>query len=119
MPPVLALVLTLGFIGFLFRRDFRQRPAVSGALWIPGIWMFLIASQPTSAWLGILGLHGFGAVTVEEGSTVDSIVYFILIALGAYILSKRQVNLAQVISDNRWLTIFVIYCLLAVFWSDF
>jgi exopolysaccharide production protein ExoQ len=119
MPPVLALVLTLGFIGFLFCRDFRQRPNVTGAIWIPILWMFIIASRPFSTWLSILGLPVHGAVTVEEGSTVDSIAYFLLIAAGTYVLARRQVGISQFMRDNLWLTIFLFYCLLAVLWSDF
>ena len=56
---------------------------------------------------------------MEEGSTVDSIVYFGLIAGGVHVLIRRQVSLAQVVRDNGWLTVFVLYCLLTVLWSDF
>jgi O-antigen ligase len=119
MPPVLALFLTLGFIGFLFRRDFRQRPNVTGAIWLPIVWFFIIASRPVSSWLNTLGFHVQGAVTLEEGSTVDSIVYFGLIVGGLCVLAKRQVSLAQVLRDNPWLALFVAYCFVAVVWSDF
>ena len=67
MPPKLALILTLGFIVYLFRRDFREKPNVTWAIWLPIIWMFIIASKTVSQWLGIFGLPGFGASSVEEG----------------------------------------------------
>jgi exopolysaccharide production protein ExoQ len=119
MPPLLASVVTVALIVWLFRRDWRVQPNITGALWIPILWMFIIASMPVSTWLGVLGLRGFGAATVEEGSTVDSVVYFSLILAGVYVLSKRQVDVPKVIRDNTWLTVFVVYCFLSIFWSDF
>jgi exopolysaccharide production protein ExoQ len=119
MPPQLASVLTLGFIAYLFRRDFREKPNVAWAIWLPVLWVFIIASLPVSTWLHIMGLPVYGGTTVEEGSTVDSIVYLFLIVGGLYVLNKRQVSLSKVVRDNQWLTIFVLYCFLAVLWSDF
>jgi len=37
MPPQPALPFTLAFIAFLFLGDHRERPAVTGSLWIPGV----------------------------------------------------------------------------------
>jgi exopolysaccharide production protein ExoQ len=119
MPPILASLLTIGFMSFLFRRDFREKPNVTWAIWIPTIWMFIIASRPVSQWFYIFGLPGFGAASVEEGSSVDAFVYGGLIALGVYVLNKRQVSLASFVEDNKWLAVFVLYCFLAIFWSDF
>ena len=82
MPPPVATLLTLGFIVFLFRRDIRERPNVTGALWIPLVWILIICSRQTSEWLNIFGLH-LGAASLEEGSPLDACVYFALIAAGA------------------------------------
>ncbi len=119
MPPTLALVLTLGFIAFLFRRDFRQRPPVSGAVWLPLIWTFLIATRPVSKWLVLFGIPDFASGGATEGSSLDATVFLILTASGIFILSRRRVSLSQLIQDNRWLTLFILYCFVAVFWSDF
>ena len=118
MPPPVATLLTLGFIVFLFRRDIRERPDVTRALWLPLVWMLIICSRQPSEWLNVFGFHS-GAVTLEEGSPLDASVYFALIAAGAYVLRKRQIQLAEIIRNNQWLTIFFIYCFLAIFWSDF
>jgi len=118
MPPPLATLLTLGFIGFLFRRDVRERPNVTGGLWIPLVWMLITCSRQPSEWLDIFGLH-LGAGSLEEGSPFDACVYFALIAAGVYVLGKRRVQLLEIIRNNQWLTIFFIYCFLAIFWSDF
>jgi O-antigen ligase len=57
--------------------------------------------------------------SMEEGNPLDALVYSTLIAAGMYVLSKRQVQLSEVIRNNQWLAIFFIYCFLAIFWSDF
>jgi O-antigen ligase len=118
MPPILAFFLTAIFIAFLFRRDLRERPNVTGALWIPVLWMLIICSRAVSQWLALAGFH-VGGVSVEEGSPVDAAVYFALIAAGLLVLAKRRVRLGEIIRNNRLLAIFLIYCLVSIFWSDF
>lgn len=118
MPPPVAALLTVGFVVFLFRRDFRDKPGITGALWLPLIWMLIICSRQPSEWLNTFGFHS-GAVNLEEGSPFDACIYFALIAAGVYVLHRRQVQLSEIIRNNQWLTIFFIYCFLAIFWSDF
>jgi exopolysaccharide production protein ExoQ len=119
LPPQLASFLTWVFIILLFRRDFREKPNVTGALWIPLLWFLIITTRAVSEWLGTFGLPGFGAASLEEGSPLDACVYFGLIGAGLYVLNKRQVRLGEIIRNNQWLTIFLLYCLLSVVWSDF
>jgi exopolysaccharide production protein ExoQ len=118
LPPTVALFLTVAFIVFLFRRDIRERPNVTGALWLPLIWILIICSRQVSDWLNIFGFHS-GAISLEEGSPLDACVYFVLIAAGICVLKKRQVQLWEIIRNNQWLTIFFIYCFLSIIWSDF
>jgi exopolysaccharide production protein ExoQ len=118
LPPIIASCLTVAFVVFLYRRDIRERPNVTGALWIPLIWFLIICSRQVSEWLSIFGLQA-GAIKLEEGSPLDRCVYFGLIAAGIYVLNKRQLQLSEIIRHNQWLTIFFIYCFLAIFWSDF
>ena len=118
IPPIVALFLTVAFVVFLFRRDIRERPDVTSALWVPLIWFLIICSRQVSEWLNTFGLHA-GAITLEEGSPLDRCIYLGLIAAGTYVLSKRHVQVSEIIRQNQWLTIFFIYCFLAIFWSDF
>lgn len=117
LPPTVALLLTIGFIVFLFRRDIRERPNVTGALWLPVIWLLLIGSRTPTQWLSLSGL--VQGASMEEGNAPDAFVYFTLIVWGIYVLSKRHVQLSEVIRNNKWLTIFLVYCFIAIFWSDF
>src|SRR5436189_4211739 len=100
MPPPVATVLTLAFIIFLFRRDIREKPDVSGALWLPLLWLILGCSRSVSAWLNIFGLPVSGGASVEEGSPLDAWFFICLIAVGACVLAKRQVRLSEVVSNN-------------------
>jgi exopolysaccharide production protein ExoQ len=119
LPPSVASCLTVAFIVFLFRRDIRERPDVSSALWLPLIWLIISCSRGLSLWLNIFGLPVSGATSVEEGSPLDAWFFFILIAAGVYVLSKRGVRLSEIVGNNQWLIIFLLYCLISIIWSDF
>jgi O-antigen ligase len=119
MPPPLASLLTIIFMVWLFRRDFREKHNVTRALWIPYFWLFIIASRPVTHWLFALGLLHSGSSAVEEGSSLDAIIYATLILSGVYVLSKRNVSLGHVIQNNKWLALFILYCFVAIFWSEF
>src|SRR5438105_2754741 len=123
LPPTVALVLTLALIIFLFRRDIREKPDVTGALWLPVLWILIVCSRAVSWWLELFGLPISGPASAtaatEEGSPLDACVYFALIAAGMYVLAKRQVNLGEAARNNGWLIAFLLYCFLAILWSDF
>ena len=119
LSPTIALFLTIAFVVFLFRRDIRERPNVTGALWLPLVWMLLVFSRPISEWLAIFGLPGFGASTLEEGSPLDACVYLGLVVAGLCVLQRRQASFSEMVRNNQWLTIFLLYCLVSIVWSDF
>ena len=119
LSPTLASCLTVALIVWLFRRDIREKPDVSGALWIPLLWLILGCSRSVSAWLNIFGLPVSGGASVEEGSPLDACFYFMLIIVGFGVLAKRQVRLSEVVSNNGWLIAFLLYCLISIAWSDF
>src|SRR5712691_5109030 len=118
-PPIVAALLTVAFIVFLFRRDIRENPDVSGALWLPLIWLVISCSIALSQWLNIFGLPVAGAPSVEEGSPLDAWFFFVLIAAGFYVLNKRQVRLSEIVRNNGWLIAFLLYCFISIAWSDF
>jgi exopolysaccharide production protein ExoQ len=118
LPPPIALLATLAFVFFLFRRDIRQRPDVTGALWLPVIWMVLMGSRSVAQWLYVLHFP-IALGSPEEGNPLDALVYSTLIAAGLYVLNKRQVNLIKELQNNGWLMAFILYCFIAILWSDF
>jgi exopolysaccharide production protein ExoQ len=113
MRPLLATLLTLGFVSFLFRSDHRETPGVTRALWVPLLWMLVIVSKPVAVWFQIL----FG-VQWGEAVSLDSIVWTTLIIAGARILAKRGVTVSEIVHNNRFMSAFVLYCFVSVFWSD-
>jgi exopolysaccharide production protein ExoQ len=118
MPPILALVLTVVFIFFLFWRDTHQKPRMSRALWLPLIWYFLTASRLFSQWMSVIGLP-VGETSVEDGSPIDAGVFLALILSGLYVLLKRRVQFSEFQRQNGWLMVFLVFCLISVVWSDF
>jgi O-antigen ligase len=119
LPPRLASFLTVAFIVFLFRRDIREKPNVSGALWLPLIWLLLICSRNVSGWLNIFGLHVSRAASVEEGNPLDACFYVALVTAAICVLNKRQVNLSEIVFNNGWFIAFLLYVSISVTWSDF
>jgi exopolysaccharide production protein ExoQ len=116
-PPFVALLFTVAFIVFLFRRDIREKPNVTSALWLPLLWFLLIGSRSPTQWLA-LGGYVEGS-SMEEGNPLDAFVFFTLIAVGFYVLNKRDVSLSEIFRNNGWLMAFLLYCLVSILWSDF
>ena len=119
LPPQLALFLTLAFMVFLFRRDIREKPDVSGALWLPLLWLVLGCSRPFSEWLSIFGLPVGGGVSNEEGSPVDASFTYAIATAGLFVLINRQVSLSEVLQRNGWIVAFIAYCFISIVWSDY
>jgi exopolysaccharide production protein ExoQ len=116
---MVALFLTMGFIVVLFWRDLREKPKVTAALWLPFLWIVISpGSRFLSQWLAIFGIAA-GGVTVEDGSPVDAAFYLAVIVTGLFILHQRRLSCFKFIRNNRWLTLFLAYCLVAILWSDF
>jgi exopolysaccharide production protein ExoQ len=118
LPPPLALFLTLALMAFLFRRDIREKPNVSGALWLPLLWLLIGMSRPFTEWLNIFGLHVSGAASTDEGSPVDAFFFFAMVIMGLCILIKRQIHLSEIVLNNGWLIAFLLYCFISIAWSD-
>src|SRR5207245_10606112 len=88
LSPSLAVLATMVFVVFLFRRDLRERLNVTGALWLPVVWVLLMGSRSAAQWLEVLGFKTLGST--EEGTPLDAGVYSALIIAGLYVLSKRH-----------------------------
>lgn len=118
MPPPLALFLTTAFVFVLFWRDLKEKPPVTGALWIPLVWTLILGSRGVSQWLGFGGTDDTTSGLVE-GSPLDAATFLSLQLAGLLVLFRRRVAWSTVLSRNPWLTIFLAYCALAILWSDF
>jgi O-antigen ligase len=118
MPPPLALTLTIVLVSILLWRDSRKSAHVSGALWLPVIWLFIVGSRFVSQWLNLLGFP-IAYASQEDGSPIDATVFLLLILVAIVVLLRRRVTLFHFVRNNVWLSIFLVYCFLAIVWSDF
>jgi O-antigen ligase len=114
MPPLLALVLTLGFIVWLFLTDRRQIRG-SSSLVVPAIWFAFVASRSPALWLN--PSHYIDATS--EGSPVNFTVFFLLMLAAAVILARRHFSWGALISNNKALFVIYAYFALSFLWSDF
>src|SRR5262249_5579555 len=117
MSPPLAALICMLFIVYLFWTDSKKSNRPSIALWIPFFWMFLAGSRVASSWLS-LGSPVAPAAAIADGSPLDAAVFFLLIASGAFILSRRKIDWGCLLSQNKWIALYLLYCLLSITWTD-
>lgn len=117
MPPALALALTLLLIGYLLRRDSREEPRVSIAVWIPIIWLMINGSRQVSQWIG--SDSTLLAQRLEEGSPIDQAVFGALIVAGVCVLARRRVEVGEIVKNNLAIVLLLLYAGFSVLWSDF
>jgi exopolysaccharide production protein ExoQ len=112
MSSALALLLCSAFVFYLLKYDRRQSNKVSGALWVPTIWIFSIATKSLASWFGA------GGEDIESGSPLDRIFVSGLLCLGLFIFARRKVAWLPVIKKNTWLALLIAYMLISILWSD-
>lgn len=117
MPPAIALSLCILFIFSVFVIEVRRKPKVSSALWVPLIWLMIMASRPVAQWF-YPGQRG-STVGYEEGSPIDRTILSILIVMAIFILLRRKIYWNQIWKENSWLLLFFLYCGISIVWSDF
>jgi exopolysaccharide production protein ExoQ len=118
MPPKLALLLCILFILYLFRRDIKNNPSTSYAIWIVFFWVLIAGSRPLSLWFN-LGFSFHDQDALLEGSPIDRIVFLALIVAGIFTLVRRHVSMALFIQRNPWVFLFLMYGAMSILWSDF
>lgn len=98
--------------------DSKHKSNVSHALWIPLIWMMLIASRYVSLWLNWRASY-ISPEDILEGSSIDRNVFMVLIVAGLFILSKRRIYWSQILQSNKWFFLLFLYFGISILWSDF
>jgi O-antigen ligase len=112
MIPKLIIVVACALFWWLLRKDNRLREGTSAALWIPTLWVGIIASKPLSQWLGF----GGGTDTME-GSPMDALFFAVMIFAALIVLSRRKVLWSRLISENWAIFLFYGFLLLSVAWA--
>ncbi|HWG21593.1 MAG TPA: O-antigen ligase family protein [Terracidiphilus sp.] len=114
---LIATILTIALIAWLFRLDREAGARTSWALWIPVIWFGLVCSRPVSFWLN----PNRGTDYVDrftEGSPLDATVYGLLIVVGILVLNRRASRVKQFLLANLPVILYFFYCALSMAWSD-
>lgn len=114
-------VILLAFLVFavwLIRRDTGQRGGLSTAVWIPTLWVGILASRPLSTWVGIGGIRN-DVESATAGSPIDMLGYMVLIMAAIYVLAKRQLNWAGILQRNWLVFLFYGFLLLSVIWANY
>src|SRR5215472_5052860 len=117
MPPLVALALWAVLFVALLCFDPARENKVSPWLWVPVLWMFILATRLPSQWFG-------SGVTIsiranEEGNAFDRIVDVGFILAGVVILRSRSLPLRSFFERNRALTAYLAFALVSVLWSDY
>jgi len=118
MPPSFALVLWLILLLALLRFDPAKERETSPALWVPVIWIFIVATRLPSQWLGS-GMGVFSPQAVQEGNVLDRSIYLLLILAAIIILISRSIEWKRICSANLALSAFLLFSLISILWSDF
>lgn len=116
MPPSIALAAWAVLLFLLLIFDPAKDSRVSVALWVPLLWMLIVASRLPAQWLG--GATVAQVQTLEEGNSLDRTVFLVLILLSIAILFMRSFKWGDFVARNLALVAFIAFCLLSVFWSD-
>src|SRR5258705_7933453 len=119
MDPRIATCCVLVGVSVLFWLDRDRDTHTSTALFIPIVWLSLCASRTTSQWLGLEGLYSSSGEQLVEGSPIDALTYFGLLAASAMVLARRRERVAMFLRANGPLLVFLMYCGVSVLWSDF
>ena len=118
MPPILAAVIYLSLIAYLFWREAKLKSNVTPALWLPTIWVFISGTRFVTQWLNTFGIN-IGGTSYEEGSPIDAAFFGIMTLLAVRVLIQRRVTLEKFARYNPWVVFYLVFCLIACVWSDF
>jgi len=117
MSPFIALVAWFICVSVLLFFDPAREPKTSPALWAPVVWIFILGSRLPSQWIS--GQMGQEAGSLEEGDPLNRAILFGLILLAIGVLIARSFRLGAFFTRNRALTVYLVFALASVLWSDF
>lgn len=117
MSATIATAVCAAFIAWLFFGSEGKGYKPSTALWIPIAWMFLAGSRFVSSWLGMAPTLDTWS-SYAEGSPIDRAAFLALIVAGAIVLARRKIAWGRLLADNKWIWLYLLYCLASAAWSD-
>jgi O-antigen ligase len=110
LPPQLALIIVLIFIGCVIYIEHKKAENLSGTVWIIAIWILYSGSKGLGFFLNI---H----TTIEAGSLPDRYFLLVLGMISLIILLRRHFPLTAPIKNNFLAAMILIYSLISILWS--
>jgi exopolysaccharide production protein ExoQ len=92
---------------FLLRRDTKNRPDISRALWLPTLWLMRCGSRGIDYWIG-----------GNEVGRMDPVAIALLLICGLMVLIRRPCNWGGIFAHNSALFIFFGYLVVSTLWVD-
>jgi len=118
MTQFIGTIVCIACIAWLFYLDRESDAQPSHALWIPTLWLLICGSRSISEWLAMRPTVSL-ALQYSESSPIDAAFYSILIFAGVTVLNFRAPQVRGFLRQNLPLLLFVTYCALSVWWSDY
>ena len=115
----LAILSFTIFTVWLWHEDKKSRPHFSKALWIPLIWLLLLASRPLSWWSWFFFGIGSPSVSDLDGSALDRAFYSALICLSLIVVIRRGVSWREVFRGNTGLLLFYAFLGMTILWAAY
>lgn len=121
MQPLFALIISILFSTYLLYLDFKQKPNVSYALWIPFIWLLIVASRMVNLWFmpESSSWAQSDVSQVAEGNPIDRNIFLILTIIGFIILLKRKISWSNFVKNNIWIFLLFTYFAISILWTDY
>jgi O-antigen ligase len=118
MPSLLGLLLCTALVVLFLAVERRASGEVSAAVWIPTIWMMMMASRPLDIWFGARETQGLAGGN-EAGSVIDRWLLMVLAIIAITIFAHRRFDWSGSLRRNKWLVMLLAYMLVSTFWSAF
>jgi hypothetical protein len=123
MPSILALIICVIFILYLFWTDRKNNDEQSIALWIPVVWMFLAGSRYAAAWLNlnpnIIITSDAYKIAYEQGNSFDAAIFALLITAATITLLRRKTIVwGSFFNQNICIWLYFLYCGISITWTD-
>lgn len=89
------------------------------------VWLVLGGSRPVNQWLGgsprnsSVQAYESSGIAVDEGNPVERNIFSVLIVIGLAVLVRRSRSTSALLWLNAPIFVFVLYCALSTFWSDY
>jgi len=115
---LIATIVAVAVILWLFYLDRDRQVRTSKALWIPTVWLLINGSRAVSEW-SLSDQAAASTTHISEGSPLDVALYAALIGAGVLVLNHRSVQVKRFLQGNFPLLLFFAYCALSIAWSDF